>query len=151
MLGCLSGMNDAGLAVATLEVYSSADGSASFSLHGTPYAMCYRRILEECTTIDEAEKLLRSMRRTTSMNLAVCDRQRGAVLEMTTKSVVRRDAGRRPLSLHEPLPLRGAGHRHGLSIATTRCRRPTGMAKLGLRKSPRECTRPTRAPTRFRR
>jgi hypothetical protein len=92
MLGCLSGMNDAGLAVATLEVYSAADGSASFSLLGTPYAMCYRRILEECTTIDEAEKLLRSLRRTTHMNLAVCDRQRGAVLEMTPKSVVRREA-----------------------------------------------------------
>ena len=132
MLGCLSGMNDAGLAVATLEVYSAADGSAGFSLLGTPYAMCYRRILEECTTIDEAEKLLRSMRRTTQMNLAVCDRHRGAVLEMTPKSVVRRDAdgGLCPCTNHfrtAELATASACHRYDALSQAAR------MPKLGLR------------------
>jgi predicted choloylglycine hydrolase len=88
LLGVLSGMNDAGLALATLEVYSTQDGSTKFNSKGVPYALCYRKILEECTTVAEAEKLLRSMKRTTLMNLAVCDKKGGAVFEITTKSVV---------------------------------------------------------------
>ena len=92
LLGCLSGINDAGLTIATLEVNSTADGATSFNALGTPYAMCFRRLLEECTNIDEAETLLRAMPRTTPMNLAVCDRQSAAVLEMTPKNVVRRPA-----------------------------------------------------------
>jgi hypothetical protein len=88
LLGVLSGMNDAGLAVATLEVNSSRDASPSFDPKGVPYALCFRRILEECTTVAEAAKLLRSMKRTTMMNLAVCDKKGGAVLEMTPRTVV---------------------------------------------------------------
>jgi predicted choloylglycine hydrolase len=86
-LGCLSGMNDAGLAVAVLEVYASNDDSLSFDPKGVPYGLVYRRILEECTTVDEAEKLLRSVKRTTRNNLAVCDRKGGVVFEITPKSV----------------------------------------------------------------
>jgi predicted choloylglycine hydrolase len=91
-LGCLSGMNDAGLAIAVLEVYSSNDDSVPFDPKGVPYGLVYRRILEECTTVDEAEKLLRSVRRTTRNNLAVCDRNGGAVFEITPKNVRRRPA-----------------------------------------------------------
>ena len=40
--------------------------------------------------IGEAEKLLRSMERTTMLNLAVCDRHDSVVLEMTPKTVVAR-------------------------------------------------------------
>jgi hypothetical protein len=90
MIGCLSGMNDAGLALAVHEVYLAADGSMWLNLKGMPYTMCFRRILEECTTVEEAEKLLRSVPRSTMLNLAVCDRRGGAVLEMTPKSVVLR-------------------------------------------------------------
>ena len=88
MLGCVSGMNDAGLAVATLEVYYSKDGAPRLNLAGTPYTLCFRRILEECTTVAEAERLLRSMKRTTMNNLAVCDRSGGAVFEITSRSLV---------------------------------------------------------------
>jgi predicted choloylglycine hydrolase len=91
-LGCLSGMNDAGLAIAVLEVYSSNDDSVTFDPKGVPYGLVYRRVLEECTTVDEAEKLLRSVRRTTRNNLAVCDRNGGAVFEITPKNVRRRPA-----------------------------------------------------------
>src|SRR5262249_50790287 len=102
LLGCLSGMNDAGLTLATLEVYSTRDGAPSFDPRGTPYALCYRRLLEECTTVAEAETLLRSMHRTTAMNLAICDPQGGAVFEITPKSVaVRRpEAGICPCTNH---------------------------------------------------
>lgn len=87
-VGCLSGMNDAGLCVAVLEIYSANDDSVSFDPKGTPYALCYRRILEECATVAEAEKLIRSMKRTTRNCLAVCDRETSAVFELTPKSVV---------------------------------------------------------------
>jgi isopenicillin-N N-acyltransferase-like protein len=90
MLGCFSGMNDAGLAVAVHEVFFSKDGGPMFNPKGMPYTLSFRRILEECATIEEAEKLMRSMPRTTLLNLAVCDRQKGAVLEMTPKNVVLR-------------------------------------------------------------
>ena len=40
--------------------------------------------------IEEAEKLLRATKRTTMLNLAVCDRNSGAVLEMTPRNVVLR-------------------------------------------------------------
>ncbi|MFL5245904.1 MAG: C45 family autoproteolytic acyltransferase/hydrolase [Gemmataceae bacterium] len=87
MLGVLSGINDAGLSLAVLEVYSTADDSVRFDPQGTPYAMCFRRLLEECTTVEEAEKALRAMKRTTLLNLAVCDTKHGAVFELTPKHV----------------------------------------------------------------
>ncbi len=88
VLGCLSGMNDAGLTLATLEVYSSRDGAIKFDPRGTPYALCFRRLLEECSTVQEAEKLLRTMKRTTMNNLAIADPHGGAIFEMTPKTVV---------------------------------------------------------------
>ncbi len=90
--GCISGMNDAGLAVAELEVNQARDGSPRFTPAGTPLALCFRRVLEECATIDEAEKLLNSIPRTSMCNLAVSDRRETAVLEITTRSIVRRKA-----------------------------------------------------------
>ncbi len=90
LVGCLSGINDAGLAVAVHEVYRSRDDSPMFDRGGVPYTLCFRRILEECSTVEEAAKLLRSVRRTTKLNLALCDRRGGAVLEMTPESVVLR-------------------------------------------------------------
>src|SRR5262249_33542427 len=88
MIGCLSGMNDAGLAVATLEVYTANDGSPRLDPKGIPYALGFRRILEECTTVAEAEQLLRTMKRTTMNNLAVCERHGGVVFGMTPKDGV---------------------------------------------------------------
>jgi predicted choloylglycine hydrolase len=58
-----------------------------------PLMLCYRRVLEECETVEEAAALLTSLKRTTWMNLAVCDRRGGAVLEITPKSVEVRRAG----------------------------------------------------------
>lgn len=91
-MGAFSGMNDAGLAVATLDVEATGDGSAKFDLAGTPLAFVFRRILEECTTVDEAESLLASVKSTTWANLAVCDRDHGVVFEITPKQVARRNA-----------------------------------------------------------
>jgi hypothetical protein len=88
MLGCFSGMNDAGLALAVHEVFFSKDRAPMFNSKGVPYTFCFRRILEECSTIEEAEKLARSLPRTTLLSLALCDREGGAVLELTPRNVV---------------------------------------------------------------
>ena len=122
-VGCLSGMNDAGLAVAVLEAYTANDDSPKFDPKGTPYALCYRRILEECTTVAEAEHLLRSMKRTTRNNLAVCDRQGGVVFEITPKNVVVRppEGDVCPCTNH---------FRSQLLATTTQCRRYDALQKV---------------------
>lgn len=91
LVGCVSGMNEAGLALGILEIYSVKAGIEKFDATGVPYALCYRRLLEECTTIAEAEKLLRSMKRTTTTCLAISDAKESAVFEITpTELVVRK-------------------------------------------------------------
>jgi isopenicillin-N N-acyltransferase like protein len=85
--GCVQGINDAGLALAVHEIFLSKDRAPMFNPKGLPYSMCFRRILEECSTIEEAEKLLRSTERTTLLSLSVCDRHGSAVFELTPKTV----------------------------------------------------------------
>ncbi len=88
LVGCVSAMNDAGLCLAVLDVMSTADGSPPFDLSGTPLLLTFRRIMEECTTVDEAEKLLKAAKRTTLLNLSVCDAKgNAAVFELTPRSV----------------------------------------------------------------
>jgi predicted choloylglycine hydrolase len=92
LIGVLSGMNDAGLSLATLESYVAKDGAPTLNPKGVAYTLLYRRILEECTTVDDAEKLLRSAERTTMNNLAICDRNGGVVFEFTPKTLAVRRA-----------------------------------------------------------
>jgi len=92
LVGVLSGMNDAGLAVATLDVYKTGNGSPKYEPTGVPLMLVFRQILEECGTVAEAEQLLKRTKATTWANLAVCDRERGAVFEITPTEVARRDA-----------------------------------------------------------
>jgi len=94
LVGCLSGMNDAGLSLAVLEVFQIKAWRKRIDSSGIPYALCYRRILEECATIGEAKELLEKMRRTTITNLALADRNGVAVFEVTPRCVrVRRPQG----------------------------------------------------------
>jgi hypothetical protein len=119
----VSGMNDAGLCVANLDVYASNDGSKAFNGEGVPLGFSYRRILEECETVEQAAELMRSVERTTWMNLAVCDKRGGAVLEITPKSVAirRSDDGLLPCTNHFRMP--------GLA-QSTRCWRYDVLGKL---------------------
>jgi isopenicillin-N N-acyltransferase like protein len=92
LLGAISGMNDAGLSLAINEIYAAKDESKRQNLAGTPMLFLFRKILEECTTIEEAEKVLKANGRTTWFCLTVCDKKEGCVFEVTPRSVVRRDA-----------------------------------------------------------
>lgn len=91
LLGSLSGMNDAGLALAVHEVYATADRAPAFA-PGEPFCYLFRRCLEECETVGEVEKLLEEAKRTAMFSLAVCDRDKAVVFECTPKNVVRRNA-----------------------------------------------------------
>lgn len=90
-IGVISGMNEAGLAIASLETTGAPrEAGPAFDPQGVPFLLNYRRILEECSTVDEAYDMLSKMKRTTSQHLAVCDKQGGAILEYTPAKVVRR-------------------------------------------------------------
>jgi len=86
--GVVSGMNDAGLSLTINEIsLKKSKDKAPFNWKGTPLLLAFRRILEECTTVAEAEKLLRGMERTTSSCLTICDKDGGAVFEITPKNL----------------------------------------------------------------
>ncbi len=91
LIGCISGMNEDGLCLAIHEVFDVKEGEKGFDPTGLPYALCHRRMLEECSTIAEARKLLESLPRTTTLNLAVADRKGVAVFEVTPTRVMQRN------------------------------------------------------------
>lgn len=86
VLGVFSGMNDAGLCVTMNEIQTAADGSPRVDTAGLPRLYIYRRVLEECTTVAEAEKLLRELKPTSATSLTVCDPNGGAVFEVSPRT-----------------------------------------------------------------
>jgi isopenicillin-N N-acyltransferase like protein len=81
-VGCFTGMNDAGLTIASHEVFDP-NTTALFNPKGVPFAMAYRRVLEECETVGAALKLLDGMERASVTSLVIADREGGAVIEVT--------------------------------------------------------------------
>jgi len=68
MAGCLSGMNAERVSIAQIGAITS-DGRWD----GIPLMFLLRRILEECSNVDDAEALIRSARRTVGYNYVVAD------------------------------------------------------------------------------
>jgi isopenicillin-N N-acyltransferase like protein len=81
-VGCFTGMNDAGLTIASHEVFEP-DTATRFNPKGVPFAMAYRRVLEECETIGDAVKLLDGIERASATSLVIADPEGGAVIEVT--------------------------------------------------------------------
>jgi hypothetical protein len=52
--------------------------------------LSFRRLLEECRTVEQAIELMKSIPRTTCLSISLCDRQNAAVLELTPQQVVTR-------------------------------------------------------------
>jgi len=88
ILGAISGMNDKGLCLTINEINITKDGSPRSDLKGVPMLILFRQILEKCSTVAEAEKMLTDTRRTGSFLLTVCDVKGGCVFEVTTKNVI---------------------------------------------------------------
>lgn len=88
VMGVISGMNEAGLSLTINEIsLRRSKDEAPFNWKGTPLLLSFRRVMEECGTVEEAEKLLRDLPRTTSCCLTLCDKTGGAVFEMTPKTL----------------------------------------------------------------
>lgn len=86
--GVISGMNDSGLSVTMNEIsIKKSKLKADFNWAGTPLLLTFRRVLEECSTVAEAEKLLRGMTRTTTCCMTICDKDGGKVFEITPKTL----------------------------------------------------------------
>ena len=129
LLGVTSGMNDAGLAIACLDSGPAKDRSSGFLSQGPPLMLTFRRVLEECATVAEAQKLLQSVKHNTWMNLAACDRQRAVVFEITTRQVAVREA--------EAHLLAATNHFRTPALSVTKkCRRYEKLSKYWQRSGP---------------
>jgi hypothetical protein len=87
LIGCLSGMNDAGLSVAVLEAVGTRITTPRLDRDGLVYALCYRALLERCSSIAEARRLLEKIPRATATNLVLADSTGVAVFEVTPKEI----------------------------------------------------------------
>lgn len=91
--GAISGMNDAGLSLTINEIsIKKSKDKSHFNWKGTPLLLAFRRVLEECSTVAEAEKLLRDMPRTSTCCLTICDKKGGVVFEITPTNLEVRPA-----------------------------------------------------------
>ena len=68
MIGCLSGMNAERVAISQIGAVTTDK-----RLDGIPLMFILRRILEECSNVDDAEALIRSARRTVGYNYVIAD------------------------------------------------------------------------------
>ncbi len=90
LVGVLSGMNDAGVAAAVMEVHLQGA-----KVQATPYAMVFRSALTGAATTDDAVAAVRARARTATNNLMVCDANGAAAcVELgMDKTAVRRPEG----------------------------------------------------------
>jgi len=95
VVGCaMSAINADGLVFGQNDVGKAADNSRSMELGNTPTAVIARRVLEECSTVADAERLLRSVKPAGRSIFFACDRDGGAIFEVTPNTiVVRREPG----------------------------------------------------------
>lgn len=93
LLGCaMSSMNADGLVLGANDVEGAADGSRAVDLKNTPTAVLARRMLEECTTVSEAARVLHFDKPASRSIFVMCDRSGGAAVEATPSTVaLRRD------------------------------------------------------------
>ncbi len=93
LTGCISGMNEDGLSVTINEIHlKQAKTKPAFNWKGTPTISLYRKVLEECATVAEAEALVRKASWTTASCMTVCDTNGGAVFEITPTGIATRKA-----------------------------------------------------------
>ena len=86
--GVISGMNEHGLSCTINEIHlNQSKDKPKFNWDGVPTLLAFRRVLEECKSVGDAEKLLRTLKRTTTASLSICDAKGGAVFEITPKAI----------------------------------------------------------------
>ena len=83
LVGSFTGMNDAGLTIASHDVLEP-NTTTKFNPKGVPFAMAYRRILEECETVGDALKLLDDIERASITSLVIADPKGGGAVPQAT-------------------------------------------------------------------
>lgn len=118
LMGPLTGMNEDGLTLATMQVLTPAP-----RFDGMPYLLLYREVLSQARTVPEAETMLRSARVASTNNLMLMDAEgRAAVVELDPEGVqVRRP---RDGGLFSTNHFRAGGHKMGVT-----CRRYEGLQR----------------------
>jgi len=88
LIGALTGMSSRGLGL------SSHTSASRRQQTGEASALLYRRMLEECRTLEDMQATLRAARRTMGNNLAISDgpRHRAVALEFDADAVISRPA-----------------------------------------------------------
>jgi hypothetical protein len=88
LVGALSGMNEHGLTLASMEVTRGRRPPTAM-----PYMLLYRTVLEQCRTVEEAVALLEKTPRQTANNLMLMDATGDrAVVEITPQNITVRRA-----------------------------------------------------------
>jgi predicted choloylglycine hydrolase len=88
LIGVLSGMNEHGLTLASMEITRARRTPAAM-----PYMLLYRTVLEQCRTVDEAIALLDTTPKQTANNLMLMDASGArAVVEITPDKITVRRA-----------------------------------------------------------
>ncbi len=77
LIGSLSAMNENGL------VISCCNRSGGFNERGMPNLILFTEILQKCSTVQEALKILDEIPHMSGMNLIICDRNEGFNIELT--------------------------------------------------------------------
>jgi hypothetical protein len=94
VVGVASGMNECGLALAIHGVFDTPYLAPLPNARGAPCMFLCRDILERCAGVDQAAEVLQAAKHTTMLNVVLCDRHGGAVVEITPAAAkVRRAAG----------------------------------------------------------
>lgn len=86
VVGCFSGMNQAGLCLARHEVLSPKV-KRTFNPRGVPFAICFRQVLETCRSVSEAVGLIERTPHVTVNNLVLCDASGGTICEITPDGI----------------------------------------------------------------
>ncbi len=81
LTGVVTGMNGDGVFTAELVAMNGAGAGREEVLRGVPWPVLLRRLLEECGTLEEAARLVRSSPLTVPQNLLLADPRAGLVLE----------------------------------------------------------------------
>ncbi len=86
VVGCFSGMNEAGLCLARNEVFTPRV-KTTYNPDGVPFATAFRGVLETCRTVPEALAAIERTPHVTVNNLVVCDARGGAIVEIAPEGV----------------------------------------------------------------
>jgi isopenicillin-N N-acyltransferase like protein len=90
-MGCYSGMNEHGLAMARHEVVSPKK-MQGFSLQGMPFMFSLRSVLEMARNVAEAVQVLQGFRNTTLSIIGLADKDRVAVVELSPAGTFERES-----------------------------------------------------------